>query len=134
MSKIINANEALELLREALKVRGENYVDPNSKGGCGCVNVTKDKETGDLRPSCIVGHALNIAGVPLEFLYTNSGSATSVVGSWRVSDGAKDIEITKGAVIVFRAAQFVPDGGGTWGDALKNADAIHWALQDEGIY
>jgi hypothetical protein len=129
----IDVSYAYDLLREALKVRGEDYVDPNSGGSWGCVNVAVDPETGDLCPSCIVGHALSIAGVPLEFLHRNNGSASSVVHRWRDNEEAKDIEITKGAVIVFRAAQHIQDSGGTWGDAVRNAYAIRWALVDQEI-
>lgn len=129
-TKEIGIHEAVSLLSEAVNIKGEDYVDPSSTnpGGLGCVNATKDKD-GTYCASCIVGHALASAGVPLKFLYDYTGGAISTVKQWRC-DGDGSVVITNGAAIVFRAAQGVQDDGGTWGQALKHADIVRWALEE----
>lgn len=134
MTKTIGKDEAVELIRHAVELKGEGYVDPGSTYG-GCDYVTRGGA-----PLCIVGHALVELGVPTEALikapeidclialpYDSEGEPTGWPGRIKyLFDGAvlevEDVEFTPEAVRAFEAAQLAQDGGETWGTALTEAE------------
>jgi hypothetical protein len=137
MTKTIGKDEAVELIRHAVKLKGSDYVDPRSGPmghGCQYVNGT----TG--QPLCIVGHALVELGVPTDALikapeidnlialpYDREGDPTGEPGRIKYLSGGglaevEDLEFTPEAVGAFEAAQSTQDAGDTWGQALAAAE------------
>ena len=148
MTKMISGDVALELLRKARNEKGGNYTyEPLERDSGGtCVYTTPDNE-----PSCIVGHALAYAGVPISVLHAiDYGGATVTLKSdydeyertfeaslddtpingpevldWLERNG---YELSSGAVDLFRAAQAAQDAGNTWGEAILRAESVSHAL------
>jgi hypothetical protein len=148
MSKTITAETALELLRKARNEKGSDYkyeaIERDSGGTC--VYTTPDNE-----PSCIVGHALAYAGVPLSVLHAiDYGGATVTIKNdydeyertyelgmddtpisdaevldWLERNG---YELSSGAVDLFRIAQAAQDAGNTWGEAVHRAQNVANAI------
>lgn len=115
----IDMPKALEALRKAVEERGEDYVDRDAviEGGGGCVYVRNGQ------PSCIVGTALAIAGVPAgDMNYPRLG----VIGLVGRLSGRGIAGFSSGATGVLREAQLAQDSGKPWGDAL--AAAKEWSF------
>lgn len=131
----IDRDRALALLRQAVEQKGEDYVypsgDPYSVGTKTCT-YERDGE-----PSCLVGHVLFIAGVPVEVLarldqYGETEFRTLAYGSTcEDDDGNEEVlqepvlheyaALTEEAVEALSAAQDTQDRGRTWGQALLRA-------------
>jgi hypothetical protein len=114
MTTKINKKRAIELLQNAVQLKGKDYVDPGAADG-NC--VYSDGEV----PRCIVGHALAEVGAPLDELANLEGTVAEFFGPDPVQATDLDIEMTKGAVNAFAKAQRIQDHAGTWGTALKEA-------------
>lgn len=102
------------LMEEAVALKGEDYVyeqlptcDPDAITPTTCYYVWDDQ------PSCIVGHVLHAAGVPLDRLRVREGiAAHMVVRAEAPDDWDTSLEDA------LDAAQGLQDSGGTWGQAL----------------
>lgn len=137
----IDRNKAIELLEKALEEKGPDYVYERIDGGC--VYVSNGQ------PSCIVGHALAYAGVPIETISTfdeagkGDGPYSWVDGS-SINDlavhneyayeevvqehektvlEANDIELDDEAITVFKVAQTNQDYLTSWGESVERAKA-----------
>lgn len=121
--ELINARRALELLTDVVEgnedFRYEHVIDPDN--GSNCVYQVNGE------PSCLVGHALVRAGVPMSFLVRMDEE----VAAAEVMDAYLDDSVTPGALKVFGAAQIRQDGGQTWGEALEYARNTYEQLQGE---
>jgi hypothetical protein len=115
---VIDVVEALDLLEQCVTERGCDYVYAprwRMRGGYStCVYAYKGK------PDCIIGLALAKSGVPVETLQTLSSSRLACL----YSGDRLAIDLTLGAVAVFRAAQGAQDQGLSWGVALRRATLI----------
>jgi hypothetical protein len=137
----ITEAKAIELLREVVEGH-EDYVYQKPEGVKVCVYTGRNNE-----PSCIVGHALAKAGVPLEVLHAIDFGGAVYVNHWdkdepeRTTDegeelpngtgindsevlywlGKNDVHIDARARGIFAAAQREQDSGTTWGGAFARA-------------
>jgi hypothetical protein len=117
----VDKRRALELLIDIVDQYGEDVVYervPKVAGGSGMVCQYQDRG----QPSCIVGHVLARAGVPMDVLYELDvlGAPADRLGSHVRVDGQ--------AAQVLNAAQCVQDAGKTWGEALESAKAKYQRL------
>jgi hypothetical protein len=115
MTITIDAAKALDLLAGAVKARGEDYVyDADGKHGGACYYTDEGE------PDCMVGQALADAGVPIEAL-----DALNDKGAFHEDSvdylRANEVDVSPGAMKVFRAAQRKQDAGNPWGDAYSEA-------------
>lgn len=126
----IEADQALDLVRQVVEKAGPNYTYEAPKGlGCSYLQPISRK------PSCLIGQALVKAGVPvgtLEWLDRNVGSIYNLPtrggGDAALPGGTV---LTQGALDVFSGAQTVQDKGDTWGDALEAAKRATWGSGNE---
>jgi hypothetical protein len=112
----IDALRAVELLEKAVAERGEEWVyqrvhDPlyDFCGDGVCLYVNEGQ------PSCLVGMALVLHGVPVQRL-----EEINRVGAGALHDHFAEV-VAASAAEVFREAQTAQDSGATWGDALSAA-------------
>lgn len=123
MSIVIDKSRALELLDQAVAEKGAEYVDPAVEiGRCNYVQVEGD---GDLVPGCIVGYAMNNAGVPLHELALE-GIVTEI--DW---ERWCDVKLSDGAASVLRRAQSMQDDGMQWGAAVKYAHSLAAEISEQ---
>jgi len=110
-----------ELLHRAVEEKGAGYVYPRSTDfETRCLYV----ENG--APSCIVGHVLVEAGLPVEvvaMLDTFNGNGWGGgVGAGRLAElPFKRYNISLPAASVLAIAQAEQDAGATWGEAVARA-------------
>lgn len=134
----IDGQRAVDLLRMAVETKGEDY-QYEQPDGTGCFYTLP----GNTAPSCIVGHALAYAGVPLDVLhaidfggviredpdfpgeeYEESGSLGDTTANnedviaWLERNGAV---LDREAIDVFHKAQQWQDDGIAWGEAVAAA-------------
>jgi hypothetical protein len=117
----IDKRRALELLIDIVDQYGEGVVYervPKVAGGSGMVCQYQDRG----QPSCIVGHVLARAGVPMNTLYELDVCGTPAD---RLN---RDVGVDGQAAQVLNAAQCVQDAGKTWGEALASAEAKYQRL------
>jgi hypothetical protein len=137
MTTTIDGPKAIQLLREVVRGR-ENHVDEGARmGSCSYGTLDDGSRTG---PGCIVGHAVYATGLPLRVLdlMDNLGSMHSVYNSLErfkigvaqnphirsvVAELSTELELTATATDIFRSAQDVQDGAGSWGEALAAAES-----------
>ena len=149
MDKIkIDFARAQELVNLAIAQRGEDYLynnphrdsyysdeynpreyaDPatpeNFSGGPACLYVHK-KRTGELEAGCLVGLALNIAGVPLEEFDQHNHDGAS---EWIYQ--SKTVEATEKAQSFLLEVQQRQDQGLSWGAARDASDRTYMHLSD----
>jgi hypothetical protein len=110
----IDEKLALELLRKAVEAQGEDHVDPNAADGRACQYVDNQGA-----PSCIVGHVMVLAGLSSSEL-TEEGDVWDLCQNLDHSERAY---VTRDAIYVLSAAQELQDNRGSWGEALKAAEA-----------
>jgi len=110
-TQTIDAARALDLLRQAVAQDGygDDYVYPYLND---CQYVRNSA------PSCLVGHALHLGGWSVDAL--DGLINTPVRDAVRIGFTSLDKE----AANVFDLAQVVQDQGGTWGEALRAAEAM----------
>lgn len=151
MTRIIDKNEALDLLEKAVESRGGDYVYPaqdlavyfNGKRTLRkyltpeqlrAVDIDpenpKDRRgscvyfDGD-QPLCIVGQVFSQVGIGVGDIERSAGDQYGVVTAL-LRYGSKKlagIEFTEDATTVLSEAQRIQDGGNTWGQALIKAKA-----------
>lgn len=127
----INRAKAINLLEQVVDLRGRDFryqqeekvitipeeVEPVSVGGCWYeLNGA---------PSCGVGVALHLAGVPLTVLDTmDQRPGDTCIGdvSWILEDNG--LRLTQEALNVFEKFQSYQDLDSTWGDALDAARKV----------
>lgn len=110
----ITADDTIATLRAVVKGKeGFHYKPPD---GDTCVYICGGK------PSCLVGHVLYSLGWPVERLMDFDSQRSNGIGSLRVCYG--DIA-TQDAVDILEAAQDTQDLGGSWGEALAQAEALY---------
>ncbi len=113
MAEQITKDRALELLREIVAEYGEDWVYASRDDGTTCTYTRQGQ------PSCLIGHVLHRAGVPIEHLATLDRGDTPSIGTTTVDWG---IEITPDARRVLGVAQHAQDDGSSWGTALAMAE------------
>lgn len=120
--KVIESNEALEMLRTVVKGR-ENFIYPREwkrkfSPSENCVYFTGKT------PRCIIGNALHKWGFGVIYEENRAGELNGFV------DG--DVKFTDRALDILEAAQHRQDTNYTWGDALAAAEerAIDSSLLD----
>lgn len=112
---VIDADEAERLLKAAVKERGEGYVyQPTMDSGGSCLYVHQDERGNDV-PGCLIGLALNKAGLPLDTLKAHNWV------SIRTLSKSLPIEITSQALDVLTMAQMRQDQRRPWGEAVSRA-------------
>lgn len=118
----INAQRAVELLREVVAEKGADHVIPS---GAGCLYYLRggDPIRGGAVPSCIVGHALAKLGVDLADAVGGRNSTPIfhdvLLGTLREKAG---VHLSPEAVQVWYIAQKRQDERETWGVALEHAE------------
>jgi hypothetical protein len=116
----IDANRALDLLREVVADIGADHVyrHPDGKPAAEVGEICRYEVNGS--PACIVGHALNRAGVGVDALHEmdeyEDGAAIATVES-------DAVQIEPLARELLAVAQNKQDSGSTWGAALAAAEA-----------
>lgn len=127
----IDGKTALELVRKQVEKAGGEFVyEVPDDGYC---RYTKQGEC-----SCIVGHALHDAGVPLKVLEamdTASGFDTPVAigdDDARALLAVNGVRLSNSAQLVFMAAQETQDDGWTWRTTVESAErALSGVKADE---
>lgn len=129
----IDGKRAIELIEQVVRLKGEDYEYPNAKSGL----CSYADEYGG--PSCIVGYALNIAGVPEEVLpaldsaeidYIGEsgekpfGTSISELYSTKALRDIASVELTSTAAAAFQEAQKRQDNGKPWVEALTGAKEV----------
>lgn len=125
MTVRINADRAIELLREAVTERGNDFVysPPGRTTVCKYVHVDGEDVAG-----CGVGLALHKGGVSLDVLKTLDGiGASSGISAWGVNNKLRDgdVELTEDAASVLRSFQTRQDMRESWGVALRAAEITY---------
>lgn len=122
----ITLDRAVDLLREAVAERGENYVYEYPENAMGsCVYVVTDYGDNDelipVAPSCIVGTAMHKAGVPLDFMAQSAinSSSSQSLREELMREAVADWD--EGAALLFQWAQKYQDDSNPWGDSLRMA-------------
>lgn len=115
MTLHIDRDTAISLLVRAVdrEDRGVDHVDK------ACQNVVVKTDEWDNQvfiPSCIVGTALALGGVPAKTLYDAGGSLLFSTGPVLARNG--DVSFTADAAFALAKAQATQDDKRTWGDAL----------------
>lgn len=125
----IDHDKALELLREAVAERGDDFVyEPPGDVDDAC-KYTHETDDGDERVAgCGVGLALQKGGVPLGAL-TELDDTGGVITSptCQLTLSIAGFELTERALRVLRAFQLHQDQNRTWKDALDCAGQVHAA-------
>jgi hypothetical protein len=112
------------LMEEAVALKGEDYVYEQPTSNPDDILSPTCYYVWDNQPSCIVGHVLYAAGVPLDDLHEHEGNAALMVAAALIpewNDG-KDDSSRVGPTRLVRAldkAQSAQDSGSTWGEALR---------------
>lgn len=125
--RVIDGNEALTVLGEVVREKGEGYVygaDGTDTAGYSCMNWLCLGEGEPRSAMCIAGR-----------VYDRLGVLDKVGGAAIVHSVALELEergilkFTESAKLVLRTAQVMQDGGHTWGVALASASAALQAYQ-----
>lgn len=118
---LLDADQAIVLLREVVAEFGENYIYIKPAGTQVCVYVHEAGE--EQVPGCIVAQVLHRHGVPMNVLSQYEG-----LGAVQLGDGGSLIRrglqplLTGAAGAVLSQAQWAQDSFRTWGVALADAE------------
>jgi hypothetical protein len=112
---MIDVVHALGLIEQCVAERGCDFVYAPRRTVRGAHSTCFYAHNG--KPDCMIGLALAKSGVPAETLHTLNGDRLDRL----YSAHRFPIDITLGAVAVFRAAQGAQDQGLNWGVALRQA-------------
>jgi len=113
--KLVRYAEALELLNQVVRDKGEGFVyDEDEREECVYI------ENG--RPSCIVGHVFHALGVNSEFR-DSMGEVRNVGGAVTVLHREGEIAFTQKAASLLQRVQVRQDNGLMWGFAVAQATA-----------
>lgn len=119
----IDGDRALALIAEVVAEFGVDffYADhvrvPDRPGNHGAAERVLCVYVRDGRCSCLIGHALHRAGVPIAELERMRG----VIDLVQLPDR---VQLTPDALTVFVAAQSAQDNGHPWGNALRYAREV----------
>lgn len=115
---------ALKFLQDAIEERGEDFVYLPEGDACLYVHDNRDG-TGSI-PGCIVGLALNKAGIDLELLrrfdIDGGTTANQVLSNLETSEELTVLDAS--TYTLYNIVQRRQDSGHTWGESLKYAKAI----------
>lgn len=127
----IDEDKFFELLDKAVAERGTEYVyekacETPSDGQSLCMYV--DTRTGEMRPSCLVGLMLHLAGVSLETLHQNNYAPSNAL--LRYLGKREGLTLSPYDLVrdLFSYVQGRQDYGDTWGsiaDALRQRSSYH---------
>lgn len=131
---------AVKLINDAIEERGEDYVYPKEPGrDCLYVHTDPVWDPDEERyvysegttPGCLVGLAFAKAGVPLEEFAPFEGSdAEALIDGFEAEGIVTDVD-PKAKNLLYRA-QFLQDGGSSWGQARKAAYAESLGCNPDG--
>ena len=116
----INRDTALQVLEAVVNEAGSDFIYRDT------ANKACEYEAGG-KPSCIVGHALVKAGVPVSVLILMDRRGDSSIDSEDLEEvfTEHEIVISPDALSVFAEAQAAQDTTGTtWGNALARSQSI----------
>lgn len=122
MTIMINEEEAVKLLTAAVEERGSDFVYEKPDGESTCLYVHQDPTTGNVSPGCMVGLALNRAGIPLNVMQGDLSSAKGLLLALKRSGY---VNYTSAASNIFSEVQHRQDTGIPWGDALDQGIAYY---------
>ena len=122
--RTVNLDEAIQLVRDAVALKGEDYVYEPPKddlyGGPTCLYAF------DGKPSCIVGHVFAALGVPIKPMEYGENSEEKGIYSFGVAGDVADrlehdelVGFTIAAKDFLRVVQRKQDEFYTWSDALQ---------------
>lgn len=129
----IDKDKALELLKAAVELKGEDYVYKKVNGSCMYVDIpwVWDDEVEhyvyvpeEATHSCLIGVALHLAGIPLAAftdLFVNEEDASAALYALQEEGLVEFDEIVSR---IFMKAQGFQDQGLTWGEALRAAESV----------
>lgn len=104
-------------LAEAIAEKGEDYVYPLD-GYESCAYLEYDTDKKPTGPSCLVGHVLVKAGVPMAALMEEEGSSALAAVYDLLPDTPERL------TSALRAAQTLQDAGETWGSAVAEFERV----------
>lgn len=113
----IDLARARELINECIDDRGEDYVYEKPSGSSVCLYVHHYEE-GVSSAGCIVGMALNKAGIPLDEIDTQMNASHLL----RLLEDNEMLEVSNNAVEYLQYVQDRQDKGATWADARAYAE------------
>lgn len=115
----LTRDDALAALRAAVEAKGEDYTYVNRHGEPASPDVscyyTHPTADGGWEPGCIVGHVLVGWGVSLDDLRAHEGDGAGGV--------CTHLGIPIAVAQTLSLAQQEQDAGGTWGEALRQAES-----------
>ena len=119
----LSAERALQIMREVVAEYGEDhvYTTPDgtpADGMSSCFYVHDDQ------PGCIAGHVFHRAGISLQTLRDAESSGANGV--------AHKLGIPAETGATLYQAQLTQDDGGTWGEAL--AEAERYAAEQSDVH
>lgn len=123
-TKRVTLDDALDALRKAVAEKGHEYLYGAEYDRCQYVTLAG----GEVRPACIVGHALVYLGVPADLLAQERSSEVAITSAWHeLSESGYEFEAD--ALSALAAAQRVQDSSfsgdvetTSWGAALAAAE------------
>lgn len=126
----INNDNVLELLKQAVDTRGEDFVYSSDSRGCfyaplsqemadKYLNGTISELDNRRKTGCLIGTMFKILGVPNEILerYTDGGYVASLIEQLNRDDDAPDVQIDERSLRMLQHAQHEQDAGGSWGQS-----------------
>lgn len=119
-------HDAIEALRTVVAGR-EDFVYHSPDGAAGlCVNFNV---LDAYRPSCVVGHVLDLWGLPQELRPVAADGSVHRV-NLKLRDKRSPFVMSMEAMQVLAAAQKFQDEQGTWGGALAKAEEVYGTLME----
>lgn len=118
----LNLAKAKELIEAAIAEKGADYVYP--RAGASCVNVEQvqvGESEYDLVPSCIVGHAMVIAGFPIEQIWRYASEETAEELVTFMSRYGFISNVHEDAMNLLMYVQAGQDNGRPWGEVYEMA-------------
>lgn len=115
--RVIDTDRALDLLKKAVYERGTDYVYKDHFERCQNFLVRDHKHHKAGEAACIVGHAMDQLGLTIRECGNMGAQNTRDM----VNGKNTGYFITEGAMLVFKIAQKIQDGGGSWGLARDTA-------------
>lgn len=126
----INNDNVLELLKQAVDTRGEDFVYSSDSRGCFYAPLSQEMAdkylSGTLseydnrrKTGCLIGTMFKVLGVPDEILekYTDGGYVASLVDHLNKDNAAPNVQIDEDSLRTLQHAQHEQDAGGSWGQA-----------------
>lgn len=117
----ITNEEFIRAMREAVAQRGKDWVYPKGQKGWvvqssytdddSCVYVRTDEDS----CGCLIGQALHLAGVELQWLRAREGLSAYAV--------LRDLHLSEGVAAAAWDAQIDQDMGKAWGEVLATFEA-----------